>query len=87
MARAVANLIYRLLFCALLAAGLIGAVWIGQQFRPHAASKPLPPPLQKYLGRTDYPPATEGDPRVKSGPSLEHAIRATGGRVQDALER
>jgi hypothetical protein len=65
--RYAANLIYRLLFFAVLSAVLIAALWISEQFRPHSASKPLPEPLQKYLGRTDYPPAAEPDPRTQSG--------------------
>ena len=70
----VSNWIYRLLFTAALAAGFLGALRVGQTLWPHAAAKPLPPPLQKYLGRKDYPPAIEPDPRVKSGVQMPEEI-------------
>jgi hypothetical protein len=87
--RCAANWIYRLCFAGLLLAGLIGFAWVGSYLWPSAVEeeRPMPPTLQKYLGQKNYPKATEGVPFAKSGPSLEQAIRATGGRVEDALER
>jgi hypothetical protein len=64
--RVVANLFNRLLFAAVLAAGLLVTVWTGQQFR---AAKPAQFPVRPMTGR----------PGVYFGPTAQEAVKMLGG--------
>ena len=77
------NWVYRQMLPVAIVGAIAAVVWVSA---PGSAVKPLPEPLQKYLGRSDYPAADEADPRTRSGPSIEQAITRTGGRLGDAIE-
>ena len=75
MARVVANWIYRLLFCAGLSAGFIGALWLAQPTVKQAAWKSPVPIEAPFPGRA-------------SGPTVEQTVKAMGqNRPEDVIDR